>query len=523
MRAFGAIIPATFVTVTIGDELVISDFFGGTSVEDTYFMSLSVEQLSRTVIKYTVNFQYNPKTFNKGSGAGASGLEQRIKSCYDTPEKRKITIQFGYKSGSPYTGGEDKSPIYAGTIIDMKTNLQLNCINYTIIAYGEFSTLTTIKIPDGVQIDLTDKSTGVVDAMAKLVDKCKENDKIYDKVSFEAKENTDLPSLWNMIIVDSNQMQSASIEAGKDKTKTMNDILLDYVKNSLRLNKTENSDKSLVNPSDFDLITYLDELTKKINIYCKNVYFKSRNPLYYGNTFALAIDHTVKSTGNSESTVNIKFINVTEVENKKSVINRYEFYYGTIRGGDSLSTFKVINWDCTYNDTYAIYSGKYDYEKVATLVQSLSADGENSSVLGQNTNEDAKTSTTSSNLNLVTKTCTENNSNGLEAFEYPYEASLTVLGNPEPINICSQIIHVIPTINGETHHTAGYYLVTGATHQIDASMGFTTSYKLIKVASENSTAEDASNTVVSNGGYEVYQNDLKTIKNANSNLASGKT
>lgn len=529
MRAFSAIIPATFVTVTIGNnnDLVISDFFGGTSVNETFFMSLSVEHLSRTVIKYTVNFQYNPKTFSRGSGAGATGLEQKIKSIYDDPDKRQITIQFGYKSGSPYTGGEDKSPIYVGIIIDMKTTLQLNCINYTIVAYGQVTTLTSIKIPEGVQLDLKDKNTGIVDAMAKLVNDCKSKDEVYKKVSFHANEKTSLPSLWNLIFSDPNLLASlASSKALANKasfseTTSIENTFLNYIKDNLRLNTVGTSDKGLSQPSDFDLITYLEELTKKINHYCKMPSFKNTNPEYYGNTFALTVDHTIKSTGSSESTVNIEFINVTEAEQRKESVNRYEFYYGTIRGGDSLDTFKVINWNCTYNDTYAIYSGNYDSEKVATIIQSLSVDGETSTSMGQQTMEDTKSSH-SSNPNSTNFANEENNSSGLEVFEYPYEASITVLGNPEPIAVFNQIIHVIPTINGETHHTAGYYLVTGATHEIDTSMGFTTNYKLIKVSSENSTMEDANNTVVSKGGYEFFQKELKEYKNALSNFASGK-
>ena len=76
--------------------------------------------------------------------------------------------------------------------------------------------------------------------------------------------------------------------------------------------------------------------------------------------------------------------------------------------------------------------------------------------------------------------------------DYPYEASITVLGNPKPLIIGKDTIEVYVFVNGTEHFTSGEYLITGYNHSISSNGTFHTTYKLLKVKSSQGSFNAAS-------------------------------
>lgn len=74
-----------------------------------------------------------------------------------------------------------------------------------------------------------------------------------------------------------------------------------------------------------------------------------------------------------------------------------------------------------------------------------------------------------------------------KASAWVYDAQLEIVGIPADIPI-GVLIRVRPLIYGREHHTAGVYMITGASSNI-TSNGFTTNLKLVKYISEDSVSE----------------------------------
>lgn len=71
--------------------------------------------------------------------------------------------------------------------------------------------------------------------------------------------------------------------------------------------------------------------------------------------------------------------------------------------------------------------------------------------------------------------------------QYPYKASLEVMGVPDQNFELGNHIQIMPYMNGVLHHTGGEYMVIGIDDTI-ANNGFTTKLELVKIINQNTKA-----------------------------------
>ena len=183
-----------------------------------------------------------------------------------------------------------------------------------------------------------------------------------------------------------------------------------------------------------------------------------------------------------------------------------KFYYGIWNPNSKFSNnCTVVSWDCDYNALAKIFSGK--------SLKGMSGNDINNaySQLAKNLNTDLELGLdefgqlTSNLTNSQTKTVgttdyrtevTQNTQYAMmlnaiqNILNYPYEASITVLGNPKPFIIGVDTIEVYVLVNGTEHFTSGEYLITGYSHSISSSGQFHTTYKLLKVRSSTVDPDD---------------------------------
>ena len=183
-----------------------------------------------------------------------------------------------------------------------------------------------------------------------------------------------------------------------------------------------------------------------------------------------------------------------------------KFYYGIWNPNSNFSNnCTVISWDCDYNATAKIFSGKSLKGKngneisnaYSQLAKNLNTDLE----LGLDEFGQLTSNLTSSQTKTVGTTdyrteVTQNTQYAMmlnaiqNILDYPYEASITVLGNPKPFVIGVDTIEVYVLVNGTEHFTSGEYLITGYSHSISSSGQFHTTYKLLKVRSSTIDPND---------------------------------
>lgn len=155
----------------------------------------------------------------------------------------------------------------------------------------------------------------------------------------------------------------------------------------------------------------------------------------------------------------------------------------------------VISWNPSYDGSVALIFSR-NRDKIET-VKRYTEDTEGNLSGGEITSpEDKDSNDDNTNIfsfdNSVSKNVT-NLSTFLEASNYLYKATITVLGlagkKAENLSIVTSIIEVNPLINGQRHHSAGFYNVLGITDKVSSS-GFTTTLELQRKAdsSGNSSA-----------------------------------
>ena len=81
--------------------------------------------------------------------------------------------------------------------------------------------------------------------------------------------------------------------------------------------------------------------------------------------------------------------------------------------------------------------------------------------------------------------------------QYPYKATLTTLGVPELIPITG-IIKIVPIIYTTPHHSKGKYLITGTKDLLNSSVGYETTWELMKI----DTAIEGEDTDINSGNGE---------------------
>ncbi len=539
-------VPHTFATIIVGEGDNSISFINRmdekiSNNNNIHLTNLSVEQQNADLIKYSFSVQYHPSTFSQADVLKLERMITYIMSNEAVDKNTVIKIKFGYISGSPYPRNIRKeSYFYTGIILELKTNVQQNYVEYSFTACG------THKVADNVCLDsklkLTTKDPITKWIKEKLMTSITKRDSSQitsgsnstsnsnltytqqllqsttkgssTNIStsnafmplFDFKSDEDLPS-----IEDLTGMFPTFLKAGlsnEEAAQLMREIhfedILDFSQYESGIESTADTKQgSLTFPADYNLMTILNALCDKVNMLCSMEGIKyTKWKHLYRSIFKIVYDST--TIGNGELMGTIYFTKISDFSNRDNF--NYVFNYGFINVGDDFIDHCVISWECDYNATYVIHDTNKVTSNEFNVVQALSPVGIATAIAFAKTALNPGGALTGIETNIDKILAEQNRVDVLQSYVYPYEATLTVLGNPEPIQVCRKIIQVIPKLNNSIHHTAGKYLVTGVSHNIDSSMTFTTTYNLIRLDEEHAKSIEA------NGSSQEWVDTADTIK-----------
>lgn len=503
-KFFKDIVPNTFATIIIGEgneSVSLINRMDNRSVDtNLHLTNLSVNQINADTIKYSFSVQYHPNSFDKADTLKLERMVSTILSNRANDDNTIIKVKFGYTSGSPYTRNVRKeSYTYVGIILEMKTSVQQNYIEYSFTATGVYEVAKNIALSSELKFTTKDpitewmrKALGITNASKQVANFATAGAVVVSNLtnsntstevsksfnmSFDFKCDCEIPSMlelsgleYKYAVMNLDFKKIASFGAELDN-------LLDFSEYSpdIQMNKSQGS---LTFPSNFNLLTIFKGLCDKINLLCGMEGIKySKYSSLYNHQFEIVFDSYIVNRGTYGT------IYLTDVTNYKNKANfNYVFNYGFINKGDEFIDHTVISWDCDYNATAVIHDSVITNE--LSVAQSIDKFGNLVSVAANSTPLEGPIAL---GLNVLESfiSAEQNLVKVKQTWAYPYEATLTVLGNPEPIEVCRKVIQVVPMINNSIHHTAGYYLVKSVTHNIDSSMTFTTTYGLIRLDDEH--------------------------------------
>lgn len=208
-------------------------------------------------------------------------------------------------------------------------------------------------------------------------------------------------------------------------------------------------------------------------------------PTKKGETLVLEIDDAI----NNSNKGTVRVVKHSAASSKSADLS---FEWGTKNG-------QVISWSPQYNGSAAIFRYNKDsgvdyttcYDAITGKPSTLSYE-KASAAAGSLISADSQSS-----VNKVAMEMSEFK----KVADYPYCATLTVLGESRFISPAQTKINVTPVVMGVAHHSAGVYSAKSITDKV-GSEGFSTTYELYRVTDNGSST--ASTT--SEEGVGVWYN-----------------
>lgn len=512
MAGVGAGLP---VVIT---ELFINNFnFGSYTYSDKnkkLFQSIDITQLSKSTIKYTINLQYTPDTFSKGE---ANYFESMLHTLITDTEEvttadkehtlkhNYIYVRFGYIKNSPYTGGSQLSPYYAGLITNATSKVGENCIDYTIEAYG------CDCMWDNSDKSFLFKSINYFAPLNDVIRNILNDAKILNSYYFESDT---LPSIAELAGYSPNTKGFDSKKVKKELNSVFDRVLSNYKESgkvSVNSSYTTGYNSSYgaglayknVNPNisipantiSANIMTMNDGLQMLVDFVnaCIIRNSSTKKVGIKGKIQLCILPYVTSTATNKKGTIYLcDLLNTTLLDNYV-----YEYSYKPLKNGlfNNRTNGKVIDWNCTYSATAKLYSKKISLSKDTTtsdiessmsskeLMNSLVEDDVTTTdifgAIGNAFRTGTTTVTGDRSANKSTLRLTKDLTKIQTVFDYPYEAQITVLGNPVAVDLCRHHIRVNVLVNGDKHHTSGKYIIVGVSHNISDGY-FTTTYKLVK-------------------------------------------
>jgi hypothetical protein len=483
--------------------------------------NVNITQTSKTTIKFEIDLIYYPGTFSAGN---PNLLEYGLHTAMSNQETRWIFLQFGYMSGSPYSGTSQQSPIYRGLITNVQTTVGENSVSYKVTGYGVDIALGNFLAVD-TNIDKIIRKDTKADKFLRTVllndGKFVINGIAYNfKIVIQNGLNLNM-NIYNMLVGYS--MQSLNIteqyigrpaNMGVDTAalqaalKAASDATWNKVKYKLHFDsvKNENSEKS--------------HLTNVNSMSVEEIDSKNQYSVFEAvELFSRILNSSVKDKKYNLKCIVEPFTNgydsydgtITIFDAGQPTSSKKTFFWGkwSNLAGYASNRNPVISWSCSYNATAMLFKGSSSasnleeaqklYANVNTdLEQSMQATGEITFNLVDNqtasVSETDYRSTVAQNIQFTSQLRVMQ-----QVFDYPYKAVITVLGIPEPYQIARDRITVNVFVNGSPHHTTGEYMILGYSHSINSSGQFTTTYDLLKIpnriASNESKIESFANEI----------------------------
>lgn len=483
----------TFTTLGVGSRKIIT--------------AVNITQLSKTTIKYELSLDYYPETF---SGGAPNQIELQFVRAMSDEKVRKTYLQFGYVSNSPYTSGGERSPRYEGLITNLTSKVDENHITYNITGYG-----CDVAINYFVTID--DEIGRTFNKDTKIKDYVKEvllNNGSFSCNGTSFKFNIDIDdSFPNCTLLDLFVFNNYHFDTGTSWIDTAMTASASGATTAAKASLSEEAIELLWNErrealSNFKTLT--NYLTNNPMVQFSNSTNTNEDPesKQYSALDAVELINRIVNICTKGTATNyqcyidpfaengydgiIRIINISASKGNSKRI----FYYGKWDSGVLSTVPKVVSWSCDYNATAIMFGGKTAKSSAEAneLYANLNTDVE----IALDTFGVPDYSLTSSQTDGVPsvgeKTAFMQNKQYFSelaalqrVFNYPYEATLTVLGMPDAVQIAKDTIEVYVFVNGAPHHTSGTYLITGYSHQIvSGSNIFDTTFKLLRLKEDYS-------------------------------------
>lgn len=383
MAGVGAGLP---VVIT---ELFINNFnFGSYTYSDKnnkLFQSIDITQLSKSTIKYTINLQYIPDTFSKGE---ANYFESMLHTLITDTEEvttadkehtlkhNYIYVRFGYIKNSPYTGGSQLSPYYAGLITNATSKVGENYIDYTIEAYG------CDCMWDNSDKSFLFKSIDYFAPLNEVIHNILNDAKILNSYYFESDT---LPSIAELAGYKPDTIGFDPKRVKKELNSVFDRVLSNY-KESGKI--SVNSSYTTGYNSSYGAGLAYKNVNPNISIPTNTI---SANIMTMNDGLQMLVDFVNACIIRNSSTkkVGIKgkiqlcilpYVTSTATNKKGTIylcdllnttlLNNYVYEYSNkpLKNGlfNNRTNGKVIDWNCTYSATAKLYSKKISLSKDTT-------------------------------------------------------------------------------------------------------------------------------------------------------------
>jgi hypothetical protein len=514
-----------------------------------YVSDVNITQTSKTTVEYTVNLKYYPDTFSKGD---PNFLETALNLAIRNESTRNIYITFGYQSNSPYTGKGESSHTYKGLITNMTSQVNENYITYTIKGYG-----CDVLLGYFFNIDKTIVKYIKMDTICQnfIKETLLHNGEITidsQNYKFDIQfENVDLNKSFGSLILNEGYWNNLADKL-KDEQQGKASVSPEQIVGVAELNRLGNMTRYQptldVNQVIQDNKTYIINNVEKIK---EKQWNKFKESINFDNLTNTYIDSENITNQTSADTSGITEKNQFSVYEAIEIINRllnmnlagkkynikctiepysnnsnYDgvikifdagtpltskkvFYYGIWSQNKGFLSNKnpVVSWDCDYNATAKLFSGKRlsvsskaGYDNIESTYKDLAKTLNTEVELSLNDLGELQYNLTSSQTKSVGTTDYRVDVNQTTQYatvldiiknllDYPYSATITVLGIADPpVEIARDTIDVYVYVNGTEHFTSGTYLITGCNHTINNS-GFHTTYNLIKIPKNSTTKQ----------------------------------
>ena len=464
-----------------------------------YFVSLNHIRSTDRACTFKLNIIYVPDTFSAGK---PTLIDNWILSSIKDSDK--VTYTYGYYDS--HGGLHTHKNFYAGQILtyDSDINVASGTITYTIegmassvdltSSYAQLEACNSVK-PSQYLLDNINNATegGFFDL--KQLYRLDINDHDDEEIK--------MPSFGSMPVLD---LIMGKVQAGTEKDNGLpvrKDGVVQLSQSKLNISVQKAYELGLLSDSDWQDWSNANEEIQRI----QNLHYSNSNPTSMWNKRKEIQDKLV-----TPYICYIDDINVDE-SNKIGTLH-YVKRIGTTTDdvyeyemGNNVKESVVLSFNVTYNGATAIASA-------------LATDNISSSITAEGSNQGTSYATSKTNY-LGRNTFPTLSGFKEESFIsknelsnimlYPYEATMTVLGEIDPHNLMD-IIYIVVKFNGTEHQVlTGSYQILEITDDISSS-GFTTTFRMVR---ESSSALNVSNKLenyVTNeeGGSASHTDDLMT-------------
>lgn len=211
----------------------------------------------------------------------------------------------------------------------------------------------------------------------------------------------------------------------------------------------------------------------------------------------LEIDDTVSGSSNKGT---IRIVKYTQ----EKVGSKLSFEWGTKDG-------TVLEWSPHYEGSVAIFRNEKVLGANNTFVGNSSYDpvsGKPITITYSKASQAAGDLLNTDVFNAVNKTIVSMN-DFIKWADYPYEATLKVLGESQFVTPTQTKITVTPVIMGVAHHSAGVYAAKSITDNVSGTEGFTTTYELYRLSDQGEAL-----VTTSTGGLKPANDKVGNVKNS---------